>query len=472
MPKAVDLFARFLRGFDPEPRFHVRLVRIYRVALGLVYLCAFGSLAVQWKGLIGSHGISPVGEFLEWLPHYGFLGRINQLPTLVWLSPTDGMLFFLCWAGIVVSLALIVGILPRASAWLLWIFYLSLANVGDVFLQYQWESLLLEAGFLAPFLFVRGEPPPFFVWLNRWLLFRLLFASGMAKILSGDPTWRDLSAMAYHFQTQPLPTPLAWYAQQLPAAIQKLCTLGTLAAEIVVPFLFFLPRRCRIVAFWIETTLQVSILLTGNYGYFNWLTIALALLLLDDDYLGEPHAPPTPRRYWGSSIAGGLIFIVTLGAVSQRENFLVDFASRFRIVSTYGLFAVMTTTRNEIVIEGSEDKKDWREYEFQDKPGDPKRAPPIVAPHLPRLDWQAWFAALSQFERESWLQRLLLGLFRGEKDVLALFERVPFEHPRYLRVRLYLYRFSDYATWKRDHVWWVRTLIGEYAPVLSLKSPK
>ena len=271
-----------------EPLSYALVTRLYLALLGLVYIAAFGSFAQQWRGLIGSHGILPVAESLRQLHEWYGAGAISLFPSLAWISSSDAMLGFLSGGGVALGLLLVLGIAPRWVCLLLWMFWLSLVNVGDVFLQYQWESLLLEAGFLAIFVVpmrrFSSQPSPIFIWLQRWLLFRLLFGSGMAKLLSGDPTWRNLTALQYHYETQPLPTVIAWYANQLPLWFQKFSAAGMFFAEFVVPFFFFLPRRFRFFAFLVEIALQVLILLTGNFAYFNWLTMALCLFLLDDGY--------------------------------------------------------------------------------------------------------------------------------------------------------------------------------------------
>ena len=387
------------------------------------------------------------------------------------------MLAFLSWGGMGLGLLLILGIMPRWVCFFLWVFWLSLVNVGDVFLQYQWESLLLEAGFMAIFVAPTrrpSQPSPIFIWLERWLLFRLLFASGMAKLMSGDPTWRNLTALHYHYETSADSFPL-WRGMRTSFrfGFRSFRRGECFSLKSSYPFSFFLPRRFRYFAFWVEVILQVLISLTGNFAYFNWLTLALCLFLLDDGYLRRksPHwllrlFPPQAPREVGeirrplpgplvAAVMGCLLFLAGTTSLIYRSRStplflrpLMALADRLRVVSSYGLFAVMTTERNELVIEGSQDQANWMEYEFPWKPGDVKRRPVFIAPYQPRLDWQAWFAAFGDFRNESWLQRLLLKLLYGEPDVLALFSRNPFpgSPPKYLRIRLYRYHFTDYAT--------------------------
>ncbi len=302
----------------------------------------------------------------------------------------------------------------------LFLLYLSFAAAGQEFLSFQWDSLLLEAGFLAIFL-GRNRIVP---WLFRWLVFRLYFLSGAVKLLSADPTWRNLSAVGFHWHTQPLPTPLAWYADKLPTAIQHFMTGATLGIEVVIPFLIFFPRRIRMFGAWCLIGMQVLIFLTGNYTFFNLLTIALTLFLFDDRALARfVPAPVTERllevrnvtaRARVAACVAVVVLVLSLshlietfnGRLPSALNTVVRYTAPLQIVNTYGLFAVMTTQRIEIILEGSADGETWQPYEFKYKPGDVNRAPGWVAPYQPRLDWQMWFAALSNYQTNPWFVNL------------------------------------------------------------------
>jgi hypothetical protein len=331
------------------------------------------------------------------------------------------------------------------------------------------------------------DPPRTAVRLLLWLLFRLMIGSGIVKLTSGDPTWRGLTALAFHFETQPIPTPAAWYAHHLPQWFLSVSTAAVLAIEIGVPLLILAPRRVRRLAFAPLVGLQGVIALTGNYAFFNLLSAALCLFLLDDEALGRwGSVPRMPRITTGRRVVTAAVALVTVpvSAVAFSASFgialpgasLVDPVARliapFRSVSSYGLFAVITTTRPEIVIEGSDDGERWMEYEFKYKAGDVGRRPPWVAPHQPRLDWQMWFAALSRFEDERWFQNFCVRLLEADAEVLKLLERDPFggRRPRYLRALLYRYRFSDGAA-RREGLWWTRERLADYSPVLSLDVP-
>jgi lipase maturation factor 1 len=457
--------------------------RVFIRALGLVYLAAFGSLLVQVVGLIGEHGILPARAFLDAVrAAYG--GQAYWLlPTIFWINVSDLALRIVCGAGVVCAVLLIAGRWSQIASIAAWGLYLSLVGVGQIFLSYQWDGLLLEAGALA---ILAPLWPAAIAWMYRWLLFRLLFLSGVVKLLSGDPTWRDLTALTYHFQTQPLPNVVAWYVHHLPRAALEAATVGTFVSELAVPCLFFWPRHARVVGAIATIAFQALIFITGNYTFFNVLTVALALWLLDDATLGRwlrvSRAPATdpPRRPVRLALSAALAVIGLLGVIDTaavlRVNVpgpvqsIASLLEPLRLTSGYGLFAVMTTTRPEIVFEGSRDGQTWQEYEFPYKPGDLSRRPPWVAPHQPRLDWQMWFAALGNIEHDRWVLRFAERLLLGTPEVVALLQRNPFpdQPPTYVRALLYDYRFSDLATKRATGRWWERRLIGEYLSPVSI----
>ena len=329
------------------------------------------------------------------------------------------------------------------------------------------------------------------IWLLRWLLFRFMFMSGVVKLLSGDPNWWNLSALSYHFLTQPLPTPLAWYAAQLPSGLLKLATGSMFFVELVLPFLIFAPSRLRSCAAFGILLLQGSILITGNYNWFNLQTMLLCLPLFDDAALRtilprrlvelQPK-PRAPRRAVTAVVSALALLIVFCSLVRMDERFggsppawtqAVDgLIGPFQMVSAYGLFSIMTTKRHEIVVEGSYDGVEWHEYEFRYKPGDVARAPPWNVPHQPRLDWQMWFAALDNPQRLRWFWRFLERLLENEPTVTALLARNPFadKPPTYVRALFYEYAFAGSEEKARGQ-WWDRQLLGQYFPAVHLKVP-
>jgi predicted DCC family thiol-disulfide oxidoreductase YuxK len=486
---AFYLISRALWGRDyAPPRYELALFLFQRL-FGLIYLAAFVSFAVQAQGLIGSHGILPLGEFLDAVRHAAGFERLYLMPTVFWWNASDAAIQAVCWGGAGLALLLTLNLLPRLSLLLLYILYLSLLYAGQTFMTYQWDTFLLEGGFLA---LLAGFAPATGIWLLRWLLFRFMFMSGVVKLLSGDASWWNLSALSYHFVTQPLPTPLAWYAAHLPPAVLTVATGCTFVIELGLPFFIFTPRRLRFCAAWGILLLQCSILLTGNYNWFNLQTMLLCLLLFDDAAVARlvpqrllawlPLREPAPPPRAAPALVTGVVavLLVLLSLIEMDERFggnppaalrAVDaFIEPLHLTSPYGLFAVMTTERNEIVVEGSSDGIEWREYEFRYKPGALSRRPPWNIPHQPRLDWQMWFAALDDPQRLRWFWLFLEKLLRNEPAVSSLLARNPFPDrpPLYVRARFYRYTYSD-ATAKARGQWWERRLLGLYFPPVRLK---
>lgn len=452
-----SMITRWLWGENLQPPTHEAAREIFIRLLGLVYLFAFASLWTQIAGLIGHDGILPVDRFLPAArAHFG-ANAAHYFPTLFWLNSSDTALKLVCAAGGALSLLLILGAAPTPILVCLWALYLSLTTAGQDFLGFQWDILLLETGFLA--IFLRGAAG---LWLLRWLLFKLLFESGTVKLLSGDPAWRNLTALYYHYETQPLPTWVGWYAQQLPHWFQRLSALYMFAVELAAPFLIFLPRRPRVLAFAAIVSLQTLIALTGNYCFFNLLTMALCVLLLDDAFLRwKPAAPARPSRW----PAWAMVLVAAVSLLSPSA------LAPFHVSNRYGLFAVMTTSRPEIIIEGSRDGTTWSEYKFKWKPSDLNSRPRFVAPHQPRLDWQMWFAALGPTQQSPWFFNLAGRLFQGSPAVIGLFANNPFPDspPRYLRALVYDYHFTNFAQKRGDGAWWRREPEGLFCPVLSAR---
>ena len=487
---------RALWGDDPGPPSYRRSRWLFLRALGAIFFGAFLSLWVQIDGLIGARGIAPAAGFLSGARAQLGAAAFRLVPTLCWFGSGNAALHGFCAAGAFLSVLLVIDVAPSLAAFCCWAIYLSLTAVGQDFLSFQWDILLIEAGFLAIFLTDprrlfrasgRGSPPPSRValLLFRLLLFRLMFSSGAVKLASGDRTWRDLTALDVHFETQPLPTWVGWYAHQIPPRAHHFATILLFAIEIVAPFLIFAPRRLRNGAVAAFVLLQIAIGLTGNYAFFNVLTIALCLFALDDRTLraparpGEPAASGWPRPL----LATVAVVVVLLGAVRLGEVLfpasratavaatLASPAEPFRTVNGYGLFAVMTTSRPEIIVEGSDDGERWKAYEFRWKPGDVSRRPAFVEPHQPRLDWQMWFAALSDVRQNPWFAGFVHRLLEGSADVAGLLASDPFagKPPRFVRAELWDYRFTDTATRRRTGAWWTRKPVGTYLPAVSLE---
>ncbi len=491
---------RILWGPNPAPPSYNLTRAIFLRSLGLIYLAAFWSLGTQILGLIGEHGILPANIFFKFIRESYGTGAFCRVPSFGLFDASDEFLRLLCTLGAASSILLIAGVTPVLSLVVAWAAYLSLLMAGQQFLSFQWDILLLETGFLAIFFAplgmrprsVTARPPPSLILaLFRLLLFRLMFFSGFVKLASHDPSWQKLTTLSFHFETQPLPTPPAWYAHHLaPWILQTACAI-MFVIELGVPFLIFAPRRLRFAAAWAIGVFMVLIIITGNYTFFNFLTLALCLLLFDDAALksvlprrwrGASLAPPVPRRagVFLCLVAALILFMNGVQfwrLLGGRETLpgpvetAAGWVEPFCIVNRYGLFAVMTNPRLEIVVEGSEDGETWKEYEFRYKPGDVNRPLPWVEPLQPRLDWQMWFAALGSYQNNRWFINFCVRLLQGSPHVLDLLGKDPFggTPPRYIRAVLYEYHFSDAATKTKTGAWWRREPKGLYLPQISLK---
>ena len=494
---------------EAVPVSFVRSRWLFLRLLGAVYLIAFASLAVQITGLVGEQGILPAREFLSRVHEVYGSGAYRLLPTLVWLSPSDGFLLMLCWSGVVTSLLLIAGVVPIASSALLWLLYLSLTIAGQEFLQFQWDALLLETGLLAILyaplslrsrLAVDPEPPSIVRWVIWGLAFKLTFLSGITKILSGDPAWAAWTALSFHYETQPIPAWTSWFVHQLPISIHYWSAAAMFVIEVGVPWLIFVParfRHVRLVACALMICLQAGIAATGNYGFFNLLTIVIYVALLDDrtferllpwgTTILEPPVDRPAASAWrttanvialGVAVLSVLTLLREMDATRGRRMIAGEWAERtldwiapFNSVNGYGLFRVMTTERPEIVIEVSENGQTWKEYEFRWKAGDVKRRPRFVEPHMPRLDWQMWFAALDPGSAQNWLSRLLTRLLDGNAAVMSLLGPNPLARPpRYARLVYYRYHFTSSAERAKTGAWWKRESLGYLTGTIESRS--
>lgn len=452
--------------------------------LALVYLFAFLSTALEITGLVGESGILPAQMLLE--GRFGRLGELAWLryPTLFWLSSDNWALLGVSYAGCLLSIGLMLGWRPRLVLISLFVLYLSLYQVGERFFSFQWEFLLLETGFIS--IFLAGGPNRLLVFLLHWLLFRLRFLSGFYKLFSGDPTWANLTALNYYFETQPLPHMGAWYAHQLPEWILRLGTGATLFVELVVPFFIFLPRPFRLFAATATIAIQLLIMLTSNHNFVNLLTIALCLFLLDDRavraLLPQTWLPRLASRAdrHKRGLLQVLIATVLLSTslatayelvredrVRFEVNSPVNWVRAWGLGNVYHIFPVMQTQRQELVIEGSQDGHNWQVYDFRYKPDSPQDAPRLIMPIHPRLDWMLWFVPPQRGREDYWFNALLYRLHQNEPDVTALLKNNPFadKAPRYLRVLAYRYRFSTPAEREISGNLWQAELLGQFPQV-------
>jgi hypothetical protein len=492
-----------LRRFLGPPVTYVFTRFVFLRLLGLVYFVAFFSAVRQIRPLVGPRGLLPASAFLaQVVAEAGSRGEaFRQLPTLFWWTgASDAALAAVCWAGTLISIAVVLGVTNAIVQLALWALYLSLVQIGQIFYGYGWEFQLLETGVLAVFLCpvrsagpFRASPPPVAViWLLRWLVFRIMLGAGLIK-LRGDPCWRDLTCLVYHYETQPVPGPLSYYLHRLPRAAHEGGVLFNHLVELIVPWFAFWPRRGRHVAGVLLVAFQVTLIVSGNLSFLNWLTIAPAIACFDDGALerlfparlrarviaeAEGAVPSKVQRGVSWAFAAVVLVlsvdpVMNLLSPSQAMNASFD---RLHLVNTYGAFGSVGRERYEVILEGTSDTRlseatQWLEYEFPCKPGDVRRRPCVITPYHYRLDWQMWFAALTGYRQQPWLIHLVDQLLRGDKTAAPLLARDPFPDrpPAYIRAELYRYEFT--RSGEGDGAWWKRTRAGEYLRPLSADDP-
>ena len=451
---------------------------VFERGLAITYLVAFAAVLNQFRPLLGDHGLMPVPRFVQAVP-------FRKSPSLFHARYSDRLLAVVGWVGIAVAAALLLEVPQRAGApsamasWaLLWVLYVSIVNVGQRFYSFGWESLLCEVGFLAVFLGGSStEPPVVVMFLFRWLLFRLELGAGLIK-LRGDPCWRDLTCLQFHHETQPMPGPLSAWFHHLPRSLHRVEVLANHTAQLVVPWFLFAPQPVATIAALVIAVTQGYLMISGNFSWLNFLTIALALSVVDGSVLAQllPVDPPaelgaTPA--WLTALTVALAAFVALRSIPivanllsshQRMNASFD---RLHLVNTYGAFGSVTKVRREVIIEGTLDPNPgpesvWWEYEVRGKPGDVRRRPPQVAPYHLRLGWLLWFVALSPSYGDGWLQPLLRKLLEADPAVLALFDGDPFDGapPAFVRARLFRYELATRQQHRETGAWWTRAPVG------------
>lgn len=469
-----------------NPNSYTESIKLFLHLLGAIYFFAFGALLFQIKGLIGSRGILPISNYLKFLKFRLGKKRFYYIPTIFWWNHSDKMLLFVPSCGAILALVLLCGGPPAILLPILIILHLSILSVGQDFLSFGWEGFLLEISYNAFFLSLT-ESPNLFVWISiNLLLFRFHFEAGTSKIESRDPNWRNLTAIKYHFQSQPLPNTIAWYIHKFPMWFHKVSSFYLFFVELIIPFfILFGTEEMRFACFVLLFALQFFIWATGNFSYLNHMTTVFLLILISNSYF-EPILGPmrdmqkTPPLldFFLALIGSCFIF---LQIMALRNHYFPTFKTRklmsslyhLHIANRYGIFAIMTTLRYEIIIEGSDDHENWKEYLFFYKPSELNRRPRRISPFQPRIDWQAWFLPFGVFEEQDWFKRLLFCLLEGSPDVLSLLHHNPFKEtpPRFIRAQTYLYEFSDFENKKKLGLWWKRQYIEPYSPTYELRKP-
>jgi lipase maturation factor len=454
----------------------------FQRSLGCIYLIALLIAANQFIPLLGENGLQPVQRFLRY-------SRFRNAPSLFWMNCSDHLITGTIWCGIALSIFAVTGwsesfgLIVSMSTWmLLWVIYLSLVNVGQTFYGFGWETMLCETGFLAIFLGSSDTRPPIIVmWLIIWVLFRTMFGAGMIKIRA-DSCWRDLTCLFYHYETQPLPNPLSWYLHHSPRWMHKAGVLFTHFAQLIVPWFYFAPAPLCYWAGGLTILFQITLILSGNLSWLNYVTIVLCIPCFDDRLLGSliriPHSLAAIMSL-PHAIAVGVLTVIVLALswrparnlFSRRQLMNASFEP-MHLVNTYGAFGAVTRERLEVVIKGTDAEfpnasTEWREYEFKGKPGDVERRPCIVSPYHWRLDWQMWFAAMSSPEFHPWIFALAEKLLEGDRKILSLLARNPFPNapPRFICADWYRYQFTKPG----DRGWWRRTFVAEYLPPMTLR---
>jgi hypothetical protein len=486
----------------PAPSYWLTRFVILRL-LGFVYFIAFLAAANQIVPLVGDHGLLPARKFLNQVASDvgSRASGVFQLPTLFWANVSDGFLLGTAWFGVVLSLLVTLGYANAIIMALLWAWYMSFTNIGQLWYGYGWEIQLLETGFLAIFLcplwdgrpFAGSAPHRFVIWLFRWLIFRIMIGAGLIK-LRGDPCWRDLTCLYYHYETQPIPNPLSWWLHFRPPWFHKLEVLWNHLVELIVPWFGFAPRIARHLAGMLLVLFQISLIFSGNLSFLNWLTLVPALACFDDSLLkrflpglivrsaeraGEAARPSRMRERLAIALAG-LVALLSINPVlnllSPGQVMNTSF-NRLNLVNTYGAFGSVGQARFEIVFEGTDDavvtpQTQWKEYEFKAKPGDPKRRPAIIAPYQPRIDWQIWFAAMSTPDQYPWTLHFIWKLLHNDSGTLSLLAHNPFpkQPPRYIRAQYFRYQFAPPGD--PSGAWWKRTPAGSWLPALSVDDPR
>jgi len=488
---------------------------IFLRCVGLVYIIIFAGIIVEGRALIGPHGIAPLSEFREALEATfpSAVERLLRAPSLFWISPGGGMLSLLEWSGLAAAVALVLNLWPRMALFACWLIFLSFVSAWGLFSSSIDDQLMLEVALLCipfapaglrPGLGASSPPRPIAVFMVRWLLFRVMFESGLIKLIHGDANWRNLTAMKVTYETSPLPTILGYLDHQMPQAYHLLEIALTFTAELIAPFLaVFGGRRGRWVAIGVWTAFQAGIQLTTSFGWLNTASIALGLVLLDDQMLGhaaerlrlnrlaqllasavaaQPARVASARRLYGLRGLLGAHFCLTLylfavacmgmtlKEIPRAATRPVEFLFRdFKSANVYIPYASFPLAKYEVEFEGSNDGgSTWRPYEFRYKPQRTDRICRYVAPWFPRFEASLQLAV--NIPGASLIPRTAALLLQRNPDVMGLFRGDPFpDRPAtVIRMPVSRFTFTDLATLRRTGNYWDKVFEGDFMPPVSI----
>jgi Lipase maturation factor len=455
---------------------------IFERSLGVIYFVAFLSAFNQFKALLGEKGLLPAPEYLR-------ESTFKDSPGLFHWKYSDQFLQFVCLVGMLLSILIAMGVVGQFPiilhmlSWLtVYFLYLSIVNVGQEFYGFGWETMILEAGFFAAFMGPEYLTPSWIpILILRWMLFRTEMGAGLIK-LRGDPCWRDLTCLYYHHETQPLPNPLSRFFHHSPRWIHRSGVVVSHFCQLIAPIGLFLSQPIAMISGGLLIFHQLILVISGNYSWLNWLTIVLGFLAIPGDATGT-----LPRPLWFDGIQYVILLLAlrlsyeplkNLFSPNQYMNYCWN---RWHLVGAYGAFGSVTKERYEIVIEGSSDGIEWKEYEFKGKPGALNRTPPIVAPYHLRLDWMIWFLPFTVRVIDKkvyvrghryWFIKFMMKLLENDEALIKLIRINPFKvkPPQYVRAKFYQYHFTTKAEKADTGHLWKREFLGEFFPEISLES--
>lgn len=494
----------FLAWLDKQSQ-NLRLTRFMLLRFtGLVWFAAWLSAAQQFIPLVGHDGLLPADLLVKQaLERYESPWALFwEMPSIFWFHCSDPMILAVTWTGVILSLVVLCGYANAIIMFVLWALYMSLLPIGQEWLSYGWDIQILETGFLGIMLcplldprpFPKKAPPVLIIWLYRWLIFRIMLGAGLIK-WRGDACWRDLTALYFHYETQPVPNPLSPLLHSMPKWFHQAGVAWNHFIELIVPWFGFVGRWPRHIAGLLMSSFMVILIFSGNLSFLNWLTIIPCLTCFDDSFWKRvlPKAllrraeraaegsQRTPLSHWITScLYAAAVAWLSWGPVKNlvsSEQAMNTSFDRLHLVNTYGAFGTVDRERFELVFQGTDSAvadlmADWKDYEFKAKPTDPMRRPVIISPYHYRLDWAAWYPWHRIPGRNQWVPNFIWKLLHNDPVALSLIANNPFPDapPKYIRVLVYRYKFAPWGN--ADGAWWTREREGTHIYPLTKDSPQ